>query len=148
MNQLFRRIATGLIGVGLLATPAIAPAAPGGSGGMTAQSLAATEWRNPKNSVHIRAEACGDKLCGTISWASDKALADAKRGGDSDLVGTKIFREFKRDDGGTWHGKVYVPDIQKTFAGTINFTDSNTMVGKGCVVFGLICKAQTWTRIR
>jgi uncharacterized protein (DUF2147 family) len=147
--QKFRRIAAGLAGAGLLVAMASSvQAAPPVGLGLTAQSLESTEWRNPKNSVHIRAEACGDNLCGTINWASDKAIADARRGGNANLVGTRIFREFQRGANGTWRGKLYVPDMQKTFSGTIQFPDSNTMVGTGCVMLGLICKSQTWTRVR
>jgi uncharacterized protein (DUF2147 family) len=147
MNKGFLRAALGLVGSGLLVSAA-PPAPVVARAVMTVDSLAATEWRNPKDSVHIRATKCGANLCGNISWASPKAIADARRGGENNLVGTRIFRDFRRDAKGTFHGKVYVPDLQQTFQGTLSFTDENTMVGKGCVVLGLICKSQTWTRIR
>lgn len=108
----------------------------------------ATEWRNPSNSVHIRIDKCDGKLCGTVTWASAKAQADARRGGTANLVGTRLFRDLEPAGTSKWKGKVFVPDIRKTFSGTLNFADSNTMVGKGCVLFGVICKSQTWTRVR
>ena len=108
----------------------------------------ASEWRNPSNSVHVRIDRCDGQLCGTVTWASAKAQADARRGGTQDLVGTRLFRDLQPEGPGKWRGKVFVPDIRKTFAGTLAFTDSNTMVGKGCVLFGLVCKSQTWSRVR
>ncbi|MBB4837994.1 uncharacterized protein (DUF2147 family) [Sphingomonas kyeonggiensis] len=108
----------------------------------------ASEWRNPSNSVHIRIDNCGGAVCGTITWASDKAIADAKRGGTNSLVGTRLFRDLKPAGQGKWSGKVFVPDIRQTFSGTIQFQDGDKMVGKGCVLFGIICKAQTWSRVR
>src|SRR3546814_8409623 len=30
-------------------------------------------WSNPKGSVHVRAETCGDRMCGIVVWANDKA---------------------------------------------------------------------------
>jgi len=151
-TQLYR-FASALVGLGaglglLGAVPAPALAGAGSGVMMTVDTLQSTEWRNPRNSVHIRALKCGTNLCGTVSWASDKAIADAKRGGATGLIGTQIFRNFKDTGKGSFRGKVYVPDIQQTFSGTITFTDENTMVGKGCVLFGIICKSQTWTRIR
>jgi uncharacterized protein (DUF2147 family) len=108
----------------------------------------ATEWRNPSNSVHVRIDKCDGKLCGTVTWASEKAQADARKGGTPNLVGTRLFRDLEPAGAGKWRGKVFVPDIRKTFSGTISFADPNTMVGKGCVLFGVICKSQTWSRVR
>ena len=108
----------------------------------------ATEWRNPSNSVHVRIDKCDGQLCGTVTWASAKAQADARRGGTRNLVGTRLFRDLEPAGAGKWRGKVFVPDIQRTFSGTISFVDPNTMVGKGCVLFGIICKSQTWSRVR
>jgi uncharacterized protein (DUF2147 family) len=108
----------------------------------------ATEWRNPGNSVHVRIDKCGDRLCGTVTWANAKAQADARKGGTENLVGTRLFRDLEPAGTGKWRGKVFVPDIRKTFSGTISFTDPETMVGKGCVLFGVICKSQAWKRVR
>ena len=108
----------------------------------------ATEWRNPSNSVHVRIDKCDGQLCGTVTWASAKAQADARRGGTQNLVGTRLFRNLEPAGPGKWRGKVFVPDIQRTFSGTLSFADPNTMVGKGCVLFGIICKSQTWSRVR
>ena len=107
----------------------------------------ATEWRNPSNSVHVRIDKCDGQLCGTVTWASAKAQADARKGGTENLIGTRLFRDLQPAGTGKWRGKVFVPDIRKTFSGTISFVDSQTMVGKGCVLFGVICKSQTWRRL-
>jgi uncharacterized protein (DUF2147 family) len=118
------------------------------SAGSPPDAPIASEWRNPSNSVHVRIDTCGGAVCGTVTWASDKAIADAKRGGTTQLVGTRLFRDLKPAGPGKWSGKVFVPDIRQTFSGTIQFQDGDKMVGKGCVLFGIICKAQTWSRVR
>ncbi|WP_448662718.1 DUF2147 domain-containing protein [Sphingomonas sp. CJ20] len=141
-----RSILSKLIALALLASPFAALPAAASDEPMAAPI--ASEWRNPSNSVHIRLDRCGTELCGVVSWASPKAIADAKRGGADQLIGTTLFRNLKPTGNGSWKGKVYVPDIQKTFAGTIRFQGANQMVGQGCVLFGLICKAQTWSRVR
>jgi uncharacterized protein (DUF2147 family) len=137
------RLTLSALALGMAATGAAA----GGTSASAFAGVEASEWRNPRNSVHIRAHRCGESLCGTISWASDKAQADARKKGVTNLVGTQIFRNFQPAGTGTWKGKVYVPDMGRTFSGTLAFS-GDTMVGKGCVAFGLLCKAQTWSRLR
>lgn len=134
-----------LMAAALVATPFLA--APAAADEMRAPI--ASEWRNPSNSVQVRIDRCGgETLCGTITWASAKAIADARRGGTEQLVGTRLFRDLAPAGGGKWKGKVFVPDIRQTFSGTLHFADANTMVGKGCVLFGIVCKSQSWTRVR
>jgi len=104
-------------------------------------------WRNPKDTVRVRSRHCGDRMCGTVIWASDKAKADAARGGHPDLIGMDLFKDFRRDNKGLWHGRVFVPDINKTFTGTITVLNPNTIKGTGCLVGGVFCKSQVWTRV-
>lgn len=104
-------------------------------------------WANPRNSVHIRYESCGKgAICGTVIWASEKAIADAKRGGTDSLIGTQIFRNLYKSGPNSWKGKVYVPDIRKTFSGTVTI-EGDKMIGRGCLVLGVGCKSQTWSRV-
>ena len=39
------------------------------------------QWRNPSGSVTMSIAPCGKSLCGRVLWASEKAVADARRGG-------------------------------------------------------------------
>ncbi|WP_439571812.1 DUF2147 domain-containing protein [Sphingomonas sp.] len=107
--------------------------------------LVSSEWRNPSNSVHIRITPCGDRVCGTVIWASEKAKADARKGGTDKLVGANLFREFRQVAPGQYKGRVFVPDMNRTFSGQMRI-EGNAMIGKGCVL-GFICKSQTWRRI-
>jgi uncharacterized protein (DUF2147 family) len=105
-------------------------------------------WRNGKDTVRIRTYVCGVSICGQIVRADAKARADAADGGTKQLVGTQVFREFRPASGGTWKGKVYVPDINRTFSGVLSLAAPDKLIGKGCVLGGLICKSSTWTRVR
>lgn len=104
-------------------------------------------WRNIRNTMHIEIHHCGDSMCGKVVWASDQAIADAERGGTRDLIGTEIFRDFRQDAGGNWRGRVFVPDLNKTFSGTITLVDRNTLKGTGCLVGRLLCKSKVLVRI-
>ena len=105
-------------------------------------------FRNPQDSVHVRIHPCGNSRCGTVVWANDKAKADSARGGTRNLVGTELFREFREVSPKVWKGKVFVPDINKVFTGTGTIKDQNTIVARGCLIAGMGCKSQTWTRVR
>jgi uncharacterized protein (DUF2147 family) len=125
-----------------------ASASIGSAGAVAAQSSAQDSvWRNPRDSVHVRIHACGTSRCGTVIWANDKAKADSARGGTPNLVGTQLFRDFREVSPKVWSGKVFVPDLNRTFSGTGRVLDSNTIVARGCVVKNIGCKSQTWTRI-
>ena len=94
-----------------IALLAVAPALPA-----EARDQSFGVWRNPSNSVHVRAEPCGARMCGVVVWASDKAKADAARGGTPQLIGARLFRDFRQEKPGVWRGRVFVPDINKTFS--------------------------------
>jgi uncharacterized protein (DUF2147 family) len=132
-----------LAGALTVATPIAAQAGAGGGGALPV----ASEWRNPRNTVHIRLTPCGeDRMCGIVTWASDKAKADARRGGTDQLVGANLFRDFRRVSADQYKGRVFVPDLNRTFSGHMQIK-GDSMIGKGCVLAGLICKQQVWTRI-
>lgn len=103
-------------------------------------------WRNPKNSVHVDIRGCGRGACGTVLWASPKAQADARKGSGKNLVGMQLFHDL-REDGGVWRGKVFVPDLNMTFAGAAETIDGRTLKVRGCVFAGVLCKTQHWTRV-
>jgi uncharacterized protein (DUF2147 family) len=103
-------------------------------------------WRNPQNSVHVRIRPCGKSKCGVVVWANEKAKADSARGGTPRLVGLDLFRDFHQVKPNVWKGKAFVPDLNKTFSGTLTIKDQDTAVAHGCVL--MVCKSQTWTRVR
>ena len=101
-------------------------------------------WTNPKKNVRVTFQRCGDAMCGKVIWAS----AEAQDKAGSPLVGTMLFEDFVEEGPGEWSGSVFVPDIGQSVSGTIRQMDANTLVGEGCVIAGLGCKSQTWTRMR
>jgi len=104
-------------------------------------------WSNPKGSVHVEVRPCGDAACGFVVWANAKAQADARKGGTENLIGLQIFRDFERESDGSWKGKVFVPDLNRTFSGGAIPIDARTLRTRGCIFAGLGCKSQIWTRV-
>jgi uncharacterized protein (DUF2147 family) len=105
-------------------------------------------WSNPSGHVHIRAARCGPHVCGTVVYASDKARADAARAGNPKLIGMNLFQQFAQTSEGEWHGKVLVPDLDRTVAGRIRLVDADTLDVEGCMFGHVACKDQTWKRVR
>jgi uncharacterized protein (DUF2147 family) len=104
-------------------------------------------WTNPQRSVQVRAHPCGKAMCGTVIWANAKARSDASKGGTDKLIGAQLFNGFVRESDSVWRGKVFVPDLGKTFSGTITSLDASTLRADGCLLGRMLCKSQTWTRV-
>ena len=48
--------------------------------------------------------------------------------------------------GDKWEGQVYNAEDGSIYSGSFTMNGANAAVLKGCVMGGLICKGQTWTR--
>ena len=117
------------------------------AGTAEAQTQPTGVWRNPGNSVHVRIQPCGREMCGIVVWASARAQQKARAAGTANLIGAQLFRQFRQQGGNSWGGRVFVPDRARTVAGTLRVAGPNQVVASGCLLGGLVCRSQTWTRI-
>lgn len=104
-------------------------------------------WSNMKGTLAVRTELCGAKLCGTVVHAGPKPVADARRAGVVQLVGTTLLRDYQATGRGGWAGKLYVPDMGRTVSSRIRLSAPDRLTISGCLVGGLLCKSQEWRRI-
>ena len=104
-------------------------------------------WKNPKGSVVVRVAACGEAFCGTVIDATDKAKTTARKGGTANLIGTRILSDVRPQSDGTYKGKAFDPKRNIRAPATIRMQGGGTLVIRGCVLRGLICKEQRWTRV-
>ncbi len=103
-------------------------------------------WLNPRGDVEVSVAPCGAMLCGTVTWVGGAAVADATDAGVGHLVGTQLLRDYHREEDGGWQGQVFVPDMGESFFSRIRQPDPAHLKISGCILHGLICKSQTWTR--
>jgi uncharacterized protein (DUF2147 family) len=144
----FRTTAAVAFGAVGLATIAIAPA-------LAADPFGTWLTEDKKGKVHV--VNCGGAICGTLAWLlepndpttkqpkTDKNNLDASKQGRP-LVGTPIVLGMKPAGPDKWEGKVYNAEDGNTYSGSFTLTGANSAELKGCVMGGLICKGQTWTR--
>lgn len=103
-------------------------------------------WTNPTRTVRVAVSACGVELCGRVVWAGREATEDAREGGVEPLVGQTLLRAYRRKTSTRWQGRVFVPDWNRTFWSTIDQVDPRTLKISGCILRGLVCKSQLWTK--
>ena len=113
----------------------------------SAQASVEGRWTNPKRSVVIEVARCGQAWCATVVAASAKAKANARKGGTENLIGTRILTGARPIGNGIYKGKGFIPKRNVHAPATIRQRGPNVMEVEGCVLAGLLCKEQRWTRV-
>lgn len=106
-------------------------------------------WRDSDGESEIAISRCGPALCGKIVWLKQARFdiynPDGKLRSRS-LLGLEVLMGFKPDAGSTLAGTGYNPSDGKTYRTTLALTSPNSLLVRGCVLGGLICDDDTWSR--
>lgn len=136
---------TGLAGLAL----AVALLANGGAA--RADSTLSGLWYTQSGETQVRFAPCGKAVCGTIAWLktprNDTNNPDAAKRNRS-LVGQRLVYGLTSSGTGRWSGKLYNFENGKTYSGTLQMKGQNKLELSGCVMGGLLCRSQTWSRAR
>lgn len=92
--------------------------------------------------AHIEMIDCsGGKICGRVVKTFDA-------GGEypSDEVGQFVVRNMVANAEGTFEGKVWDPKSERAYFARIE-VKGDTLALDGCILGGLICREQIWTRV-
>jgi uncharacterized protein (DUF2147 family) len=116
-------------------------------------------WLTEGGTATVRLANCGDAVCGTIialkqpnDPETGKPQAD-RNNSDASLrnrpvLGLQIVLGMKPSGGANkWSGKVYNAEDGETYTGNIILQTPNTLKLEGCILGGMICQGQTWTRV-
>jgi uncharacterized protein (DUF2147 family) len=114
-------------------------------------------WHTEEGKATVRVAACGPALCGTIIALKEPNDATGKPKTDQNnvdaglrsrpIIGVLIVLGMKPSGtANKWSGQVYNAEDGKTYTGNLTLQDANTIKLEGCILGGLVCKAQTWTR--
>jgi uncharacterized protein (DUF2147 family) len=105
------------------------------------------QWTNYKKNVVVQVERCGAAYCGRVVQASEKARAKARKGGTPNLIGTQILTGLKPIGAGKFRGRAFVPKRNLHATATVRQLSDDVMQVQGCVLGGLLCDNEKWTRV-
>ena len=105
------------------------------------------QWTNYKKNVVVQVERCGAAYCGRVVQASAKAQEKARKGGTPRLIGTQILTGLKPVGDGKFRGRAFVPKRNIHATATVRQLGANVMQVQGCVLAGLLCDNEKWTRV-
>lgn len=103
-------------------------------------------WLDHHKAVKVATQACGKALCGKIVWATPQAREEAREAGTDPLIGLEVLSNYHRTGSGTWEGRVFIPDMKRKFYSRIEQEGPDKLKISGCILGGLLCKSQYWTR--
>ncbi|MEI2388081.1 DUF2147 domain-containing protein [Breoghania sp. JC706] len=120
--------------------------------GAAAAADAEGTWARPSGSSQIRIAPCGQALCGKLVWLRDKDKKDEKNPDaskrDRPLLGVLTVYGMTPSGENQWRGKVYNAEDGKTYTGKMELVTPTKLKLSGCVLGGLICKGETWRRVK
>jgi uncharacterized protein (DUF2147 family) len=117
--------------------------------GTAAAADPAGEWLVKDGSARIRIEPCANGLWGFISWVREpgtdhKNPDPAKR--TRSIIGVPILRSMTPVKPNRWEGEVYNADNGKMYSASIALVSDDVLKIEGCVLGGLFCGGENWTR--
>ena len=131
--------------------------------GPTRPALAADPlgtWYTANRESEVRIVECSGALCGALIWLkepndpatgrpkTDKNNPDPKRQ-SRPLIGVEIVLGMRPSGtANKWSGEVYNANDGRTYSGSFTMMGPNTVELQGCVLGGLFCKSQVWTRAK
>lgn len=96
------------------------------------------------NFGYVQIAPCGAAFCGTLVQSFDGTGAKMA----SENIGKRIIWDMVAAGGGSYaDGKVWAPDRDKTYSATMQVTGATLSVS-GCILGGMLCRAQAWTRVK
>src|SRR5262249_53557022 len=134
----FRRALLPLLAMLAVAVPATARAA--GPEGL---------WLVGDQTGRIQIQKCGSQMWGVIAWQKtpkDDTDNPHPANQNQPLVGTAILIGMK-PAGDRWEGNVYNPRNGKVYDSKMAMLPSGKLQIKGCVMGGMICGGEDWTRL-
>lgn len=104
-------------------------------------------WRSPTREsgawITVRVGPCADapeQRCGVVEGAHD--------GANPEVVGEAVLLGLERQGDGVWaEGKIIRPIEDEVYRSKLRLAGPDVVHVEGCMIAGLICRDQTWTRI-
>lgn len=115
-----------MAGLPLAACPAL-PQEPSGPSGV---------WLRDDGNARVRIAPCGDDICATNLWIGDTSQGEE--------AGDRLVMSLQPQSADTWAGTAYDEKRDQTYSITVTVGES-TLVTRGCILGGVLCRDVTWT---
>ena len=92
-------------------------------------------WLRDDGNARVRIAPCGSKLCATNLWIKDTSKGEE--------VGDRLVMTLNRKSPTKLTGTAYDPKRDKNYAITL-VVDSGSLITRGCILGGLLCRDVNW----
>lgn len=114
-------------------------------------------WLSADGRVKVRLTNCQNDLCGRVVWLkqpndpqtqrprTDKLNPDSTKR-DRPMLGLQVVSGLRPLGENVWSGPIYNADEGNSYNVSLTLITPTKAALKGCVLGGVFCKVQTWTR--
>ena len=102
------------------------------------------DWRTEDGSAIIRVDNCGGALWGVVAWEREPGR-DQRSGRPT--LGSAVLINMRASSQARWEGQIYNATNGQTYKANIRMVGENTLRVEGCVLGGVFCGGQRWTRV-
>jgi uncharacterized protein (DUF2147 family) len=95
------------------------------------------DWRIADGSAVVNIRPCGENLCGFVAPTKDSDPS----------AGKQVFFDMK-PEGAEWSRTILNVKDGERYAGHISLISERTLKVEGCVLGGLLCGGQQWSRVK
>jgi uncharacterized protein (DUF2147 family) len=108
------------------------------------------DWLVKDGYAHIRIDNCAGKMWGIVAWEKETGVDNenpdpTKKG--RPVLGMPILLGMKPTKPNLWEGEIYNSNNGKTYDARITMVNDNTLKLEGCVLGGIFCGGENWTRV-
>lgn len=102
------------------------------------------DWRVEDGSAIIRIDNCGGALWGVVAWEKEPGR---DRSGRPTLGSTVIINMRPSSSQARWDGQIHNAQNGETYKANVRMAGDNMLRVEGCVLGGIFCGGQRWTRV-
>ena len=102
------------------------------------------DWRTEDGSAIIRVDNCRGALWGVVAWEREPGR-DRRNGRPT--LGSTVLINMRPSSQARWDGQIYNAQNGETYKANVRMVADNTLRVEGCVMGGVFCGGQRWTRV-
>ena len=102
------------------------------------------DWRTEDGSAIIRVDNCRGALWGVVAWERSPAVINATAGR---RWAAAVLINMRPSSQARWDGQIYNAQNGQTYKANVRMVGDNTLRVEGCVMGGVFCGGQRWTRV-